>query len=377
MNQSAKDLSRPSLLTIRLDAIGHNLRAIRSHIGETKIMAVVKANAYGHGLIPVAQVLSEEGVNAFGVALVEEAIQLRENGIKEPILVFGGILGKQIQPFLLHDIDLTCSSLSKLSAISKAAKNFGKVARVHLKIDSGMERIGVHWYNAREFLEKAFQDPWVRVVGVYSHLACSEDSDTSFTRQQIARFSEAIQAIPDTNQKEVQIHIANSAAMLRFPESYFDMVRVGASLYGIPPARNFQSDLGLKPALELRSQVVFFKVVRKGAGVSYGQLWHAPDDTRVVTIPVGYGDGYPRGLSDKGEVLIRGKRYPIRGRVCMDQFMVDIGPEGTAYTGDEVVLIGSQGEEQIETLDLAEMLDTDPREVLTTLNLRVPREYIR
>jgi alanine racemase len=238
-----------------------------------------------------------------------------------------------------------------------------------------MERIGVHSYSARTFIEAAVASRWCVLKGLYSHLACADDPSSPMTLQQLERFLEACAHIERIGAPMPLRHLANSGGVLHFPETRLDMVRPGILLYGVLPDPASQRTVDVRPAMSLTSQVVYFKVVKAGNPVSYGATWAPVDDTRVVTVPIGYGDGYPRALSSRGEVLIRGHRYPIVGRICMDQFMVDIGQD-SAWNEDEVVLIGSQGGNAITAEALAQAAGIIPYEVLVGLNERIPREYL-
>lgn len=370
---------RPTRIRVDLGAIGHNLATIRAHTG-VPVLAIIKANAYGHGLLPVARHLEACGAAQLGVAFVEEGIALRQAGIRLPILVMGGLFGRQLGQFIAHDLEVTVSSLDKLRQVEATAEAMGRRAVVHLKIDTGMERIGVHSYSCGPFIEAALASRGCVVKGLYSHLACADDPAHPMTVLQIERFREACahaeRACARLGVAMPLRHLANSGGVLHHPESWLDMVRPGIALYGVRPDPASRCEIELRPALSLVSQVAYFKVVRGGATVSYGATWTAPTDTRVITLPIGYGDGWPRALSSKGEVLVRGLRKPIIGRVCMDQFMVDLGPQGTAYNEDEVVLIGRQGDETIRVEAVAEAAGTIPYEILTGLNERIPREYL-
>ncbi|WP_147653705.1 alanine racemase [Vulcaniibacterium gelatinicum] len=366
---------RPTRVRVDLDALSHNLQAIGAHVG-VPVMGIVKANAYGHGLVPVARHLQAQGIAQLGVAFVEEGIALRQAGVTIPILVLGGIYAPQVTQFLAHDLEVTVSSLDKLRQVERAAEAMGRRAVIHLKIDTGMERIGVHSENAGRFIEAAVASRWCTVKGVYSHLACADEPDSPMTAVQVARFLEACAHFDRLGVPMPVRHLANSGGVLHFPDTWLDMVRPGIALFGVMPAPSARSPLALRPVLSLVSRVVYFKVVKAGRTVSYGATWAAPCDTRVITVPIGYGDGYPRALSSRGEVLVRGVRYPIVGRVCMDQFMVDLGPEGTAYNGDEVVLIGHQDGAEIRCEEVALAAGTIPYEILTGLNERIPREYV-
>lgn len=375
MDHAAIDSGRPTRIVVDLDAIAGNLEAIGQHTG-VPVMAVVKANAYGHGLVPVAKHLEAQGVAQLGVAFLEEGIALRQAGVRIPILVMGGIFGPQAGQFIAHDLEATVSSLDKLRQVEAAAEAAGRKAVVHLKIDTGMERIGVHSYSAGPFIEAAVASRWCTIKGVYSHLACADDPSSPMTALQVERFAEACAHFERLGAPMPLRHLANSGGVLHFPETWLDMVRPGIIVYGVLPDPASRPTITLRPALSLLSQVVYFKVVKAGRPVSYGATWTPPRDTRVVTVPIGYGDGWPRALSSRGEVLVRGARYPMVGRVCMDQFMVDIG-DGTAFNEDEVVLVGRQGDEAIRVEDVAATAGTIPYEILTGLNLRIPRRYVR
>jgi alanine racemase len=336
-------------------------------------MAILKANAYGHGLEAVARCLAPQA-DAFGVALVEEGIALRALGIENPILVMGGIWTRQIPLFLEHRLSFTVPSLARLADVEQAAAAHGRKAGVHLKLDTGMERIGVHHYNATPLLEAAARSPHVEVEGIYSHFANADAEDLSHTRLQLERFQEALRFYERRSLAVPMRHVANSAALLRLPESHLDMVRPGILLYGVYPFHDAARAVTVRPALSWRSRVVYFKVVEPGSPVSYGSTWASDHRVRIVTVPVGYGDGYFRALSNRAFVVLRGERHPQVGRVCMDQMMVNI-EWGEAWNGDDVVLIGEQGEARVTVEELAEWAGTVPYEILTAISARVPRIY--
>ena len=366
---------RPTTAWIDLAALRRNVAAVRRRVGDRRIMAVVKANAYGHGLVRTAQALLDCGVDELGVAFLEEGITLRRAGVTAPTLVLGGIIGNQIQYFIEHDLQLTASSVFKLQQIEAVAAEMGRKAHVHLKIDTGMERIGVHWHNAAGLFDAAVAARHCVLEGVFSHLACSDSADPTYTQLQLARFAEATAYFADRGLPTPPLHIANSGAVLQHEAAWLDIVRPGLMLYGVYPSPDVRRTVALDPVLSLTTRVVYFKVVPERAPVSYDGLWIASKDTRVVTLPVGYGDGYARGLSMKAAVLINGRRYPTIGSVTMDATMVDIGGD-SAFNGDEVVLLGTQGDEAIRCEELAGYLGTIPYEVLTMINTRVPRRYI-
>ncbi len=336
-------------------------------------MAVVKANAYGHGLENAAQALADEGVAYFGVGFLEEGIELRQIGVTTPILVLGGVVGYQAGLFLEYNLDLTVSSPALARRVAEEVRKSGRRARVHLKIDTGMGRIGFNWAAAAVFIDEALSLPELDVVGIYSHLATADDEDGSFTQEQINRFNHALSGLPSM-EKPLLRHISNSGALFQHPQGLFDLVRLGISLYGCNP-NGLTPPVHLRPVMSLMSEVVFVKRVAESTPVSYGCTWRAPRETTLATVPIGYGDGYPRALSNKGFVLIRGQRLPVVGRVCMDQLMVDCG-ELRVEVGDPVTLIGSQGNERISAEEVAHWLDTIPYEVTTQISARVPRVFV-
>ncbi|MDX1662705.1 MAG: alanine racemase [Candidatus Promineifilaceae bacterium] len=367
---------RPTFVEVDLGRLTTNLKAIRRHVGQAKIMAVLKANAYGHGLVEVARHLSRVGIDYLGVAYLEEGILLREQGINAPILVLGGIMGNQIPHFLEYNLTLTASSVEKLEQIERVARERGAIARVHLKIDTGMERIGVHYYSAHTLLEAALECQHTFVEGIFSHFATADAADLDYARLQLARFEEVLAFYERRGLPAPPLrHIANSGAILQLPQSTFDMVRAGILLYGVYPSDDVPRFVAVQPALTWKSHVVYFKVVKPGHPVSYGATWQADEMVRMVTVPVGYGDGYFRSMSGQAEVIIRGKRYPVVGRICMDQMMVNIGWD-SAYNGDSVILLGEGEGASITAEELAEWAGTIPYEVLTNINTRVPRIYI-
>lgn len=368
------EVMRPTFVEVNLARIASNLEAIRQHVGGAKVIAIVKANAYGHGIIEVARHLQTKA-DMLGVAFLEEAVLLREHGVTAPILVFGGIATNQIPLFLKLGLSCTAPSVDKLMLIDDAARALNMRAKVHLKIDTGMERIGVHYYSADKLLEATQRCAHIDIEGVYSHFANSDAADLSHAKLQLERFLEVLEFFPKHSLPTPTRHIANSGGVLAMPDSHLDLVRPGILLYGVYPSREAPRTVAVQPALEWKSHVAYFKVVQPGHPVSYGSTWETKEATRVVTVPVGYGDGYSRALSNKGEVLIRQQRHPVIGRVCMDQTMVNIGL-GTAYNGDTVTLIGRDGGKCITAQDVADWAGTIPYEVLTNINTRVPRVFV-
>jgi alanine racemase len=371
-----EDVLRPTQVEVNLTRLADNFRALQAAARGARVMGVLKANAYGHGMLRVAEQIVTAGADILGVAFLEEGILLRRHGIDVPILVLGGIIGNQVPLFLEHDLTLTASSIDKLSQIEAAAAAASVRARVHLKIDTGMERIGVHYYSAEKLLEASLRCRHTTIEGIYSHFANADAEDLSHARLQLERFLEVVSFYERRSLPMPVRHMANSAALARLPQSCLDLVRPGILLYGISPSPFVTGIVPVRPALAWKTRVVYFKVVRGGDPVGYGSTWTPDHPVRLVTVPVGYGDGYSRSLSNRAFVLIRGRRYPIVGSVCMDQAMVNL-EQGKAYNGDEVVLVGEDGSESITAEDLAAWAGTIPYEILTGINTRVPRVYVR
>ena len=372
---STEGVVRPTLVEVNLQTLADNFNAIREHVGRAKIMPILKANAYGHGLVCVARWMQELRADYLGVAVLEEGILLREEGITLPILVLGGILGNQVPHFIEHDLTITASSIEKLKQIEDAARQMKRKARVHLKIDTGMERIGVHHYNAGPFLEFADRCRHIVIEGIFSHFASAEADDLTFARLQLDRFNEVLSFYQKRGITPPRLrHMANSGAVLQMPQAAFDMVRPGILLYGVYPLDETARTIQVRPALTWKSRVVYFKVIQPGHPVGYGSTWKSEKETRAVTVPVGYGDGYFRAMSHKAEVIIRGKRYPVIGTISMDQIVVDIGKD-SAFNDDEVILIGEMKGTAITCQDLARWAGTNTYEILTNINTRVPRVY--
>ena len=373
---SSDEIVRPTLVEVDLDRLANNFLAIRQHVSPVKVMPILKANAYGHGLLRVAQLMESLGADYIGVAVLEEGILLRQNGIRMPILVLGGILGNQVPGFLKHDLTITASSIDKLSQVDEIAAQMGVKAKVHLKIDTGMERIGVHYYNAHSFLESALKCRSINYEGIYTHFANADQADLQDACQQLERFQEVLYFYDKHSLPAPPLrHMANSPAILQLPEAWFDIVRPGILLYGVYPSSTIAHNVDVHPALSWRSRVVYFKVVLPGHAVGYGSTWKADHMVRAVTAPVGYGDGYFRSMSNKAQVIIHGKKYPVVGRISMDQIVINIEWD-SAYNDDEVILIGESGGESITCEDLAEWAGTIPYEILTNINTRVPRVYL-
>lgn len=367
---------RPTRALILQENFLHNLRYVRIRIGRKPIiMAVVKANAYGHGLEIIAKASIDSGeVGYFGVATEEEGIALRKL-TSLPILVLTTALDDEINTFIEHDLEFTLSESHQLESIAAAASASGKKARVHLKVDTGMRRIGVEPSEAMEFAKAiAGYSESIQFCGISTHFATSDELDRSYFTKQLKVFTEVVSAIRNSGISVPFAHAANSGAILQnSATSSFDMVRPGIMLYGYPPSSELDQAFSkdLKPVLELVSSVVFTKRIQAGEGISYNHRWHSPNETTIATVPAGYGDGYPRLLTNNISASINGKLFPVRGTICMDQIMIETGDDDIRI-GDEVVLISSKIP-QINASALAKKIGTIPYEILTNITARVPR----
>ena len=377
---------RPTYLEVNLTQLKQNLENIRAKVAPAKVLVVLKANAYGHGVDGVAPFIAPFA-DYIGVAIVEEGIHLRKMGIATPILVMGGTLLEQLPDFFEYDLTLAASSLDLLTAAEQLAESTRRRLKVHLKIDTGMERIGVREYEAETLIQRSLACSHLEIEGIFTHFANSEtlESDglpsavSELTESrlvkaslQLKRFQEVLSIYEKLGVPHPPMrHTANSGATLLLPDSYYEMVRPGVMFYGVYPARDVEKTIDVKPALTWKSKVVYSKITRPGRGVSYGSLWQAEAPTRIVTIPCGYADGYFRRMTNEARVVINGKSYPQVGRICMDQFMVNVG-EDDVKVGDEVTLLGNG----ITPEDLADWVGTNEYEVMTNISARVPRVFV-
>lgn len=364
---------RPTWAEINLGNLAHNFRQIKkAAISGTKVMVTVKADAYGHGLIPVAKRLVKCGVDFLGVASIDEGIILRREGINTPILVMGVVLKEHIGPLFTFKLTPTVCDMVLAKALENKAKKLNQPINIHIKVDTGMGRIGVSHYDALRLVRRVALFKSLRIKGLFTHFAFA-DVNKKFTHYQAFLFYRLISKLNSSGIKIPLVHAANSAALLDYGNTHFNMVRPGLAIYGLYPAKN--PKVKLKPALSLKTKVVFLKKVPRGTGISYGHTYITNRDTRIVTLPIGYGDGYQRNLSNLAPVLIRGRRFKIIGRICMDQMMVDVG-RSKVNIGDEVVLIGSQGRNNIPVEELAQLSAAIPYEIVCGLGSRIPRVYI-
>ena len=372
---------RPTIAEIDLACITRNMQAIRKAVGpDCEILGVVKADAYGHGAIPIARTVLNNGATWLGVALVEEGIALRRSGIIAPILVLAQLFPAQAQVALRYNLSCATATYEFAEALSNAAVKEGKKAKCHVKVDTGMGRIGVTPAQTVSFVKRISMLPNIEIEGIFTHFATAEDEDRSFLDRQLSCFNDIISALRRSGIEAQYYHAANSMAALTVTEARFDLVRTGIFIYGLTPvhgerARKLRRELDITPALSLKTKVGFVKRCPGGTSIGYGATYTTENDCTIATIPIGYADGFPRSLSNRGEVLIRGKRFPVVGRVCMDECMISTG-DFEVDTEDEVIIIGTQGDEEITAEDVAERAGTVAHEILCGISRRVPRIYL-
>ena len=358
---------------VDLSAIAHNVQVTRKVLKPgTKICAVVKADAYGHGAVPVATAALAAGVNYLAVSMTQEALELREAGIMAPILILGTMTEEHEKALVDYNITQTVYDLAVAQELSAAALQENKVAKVHLAVDTGMNRIGCRPEEAADLAEAISKLPHVELEGMFSHFASADEMDQSFAESQYRKFMEADRAIKDRGIQIPLVHIDNSAGITEMKHTECDMVRQGITLYGLWPSDDVERCLDLKPALSLKAEVVFVKDVPAGEKIGYGCTYETKAPMKVATIPLGYADGYSRALSNRGYITIRGYKAPVVGRICMDQFMVDVTNVPGVHKGDEAVIFGPGG---VSLDQLAKWVGTIPYELMCLLSTRVPRKY--
>jgi alanine racemase len=368
---------RPTWVEIDLSAIAHNTRQIRSLVEpNVRILASLKADAYGHGALKVARTVLLNGVSMLGVATISEATPLREAGIHAPILVFGYVPHWQMREAVRLDLTITLYSIESAQALSRAAQALSHTANVHVKVDTGMGRLGVRAEHIAEVLKLThgiIHLPGLELEGIFTHFAMADTLDQTHARLQLTRFQGVLQAIEEEHIRPPLVHAANSAAILSLPESHFDMVRPGIALYGLDPSPEVRLPVGFRPALSFKTQVAQVKVIPEGESISYGCSYITDRPTRVAILPVGYADGFRRGPTNWGSVLVHGQEAQLLGRVCMDQCIIDVSHIPQVRVGDEVVLIGRQGEASLTAEQAAQRLGTINYEVVSEILARVPR----
>jgi len=387
--------NRATFAEINLDSFRHNLHSIKSLIGpHVGTMAIIKADAYGHGAIQCAHAAIKEQVNYIGVGIIQEAIELRENGITSPILILGGIYPNEIEDLIKYNLSTSLSSSVIASAISKKAEQANKSVGVHIKIDTGMGRLGIQPEDFLSLLNNVITCKNLKIEGIFTHLSSADEEDPETTHHQISIFLNVLKKLRTTNFSKmtneidhILFHSANTAGLLRFPESRFDLVRPGISLFGSFPSptvasvfdslTNENKATKLRPVMNWKTKIIQIQTLRKGVPISYGGRYVTKNDrTRIATIPVGYADGLSRRLSNNMELLVKETRVKQVGTICMDMCLIDVTSLPDVKMGDEVVIFGSQGNGQIKVEELATKADTIPYEILCGVGKRVPRIYI-
>jgi alanine racemase len=372
---------RATRAEIDLHAFRHNFQNLRSHISpQTRVMAVVKADAYGHGALPCARVAVECGADYLGAGVIEEGIELRQSGLDAPILILDSIFPDEAEDLVRHDLTTIVCTLPLAQALEKEAEKQNKAASVHIKVDTGMSRLGVLPENLPELLNQIRNLPNLKVEGVSTHFASADDEVLSITQTQLKKFQAALACLKQDGRP--LIHCSNTSALFKFRESHFDMVRPGLILYGALPSPNLQAILSVKenlspfkPVMQWKSRIILVKSIPKGQPVSYSGSFTTQRGSLIATLPVGYADGLHRSLSNKMDVLIRGKRAPQIGNICMDMTLIDVTEIKDVQAGDEVVLFGKQESQTITVDEMATKGGTIPYEILCNIGKRVPRIY--
>ncbi len=371
---------------INLDAVYNNIKAIRGYVKPSaKVLGVVKADAYGHGYLEVAKTLLKGGADALGVAYIDEAIQIRKCGITCPILILGNSRTDNAEALVSNDVMPACYEFSLAKALSDAACRLGKTAKIHIKVDTGMGRVGYRYTDDLSDREKSISEileiaglPGIEINGIFTHFSVADEDDDEYTELQFQRFCEICDELEKRGLKIPVKHCANSAALIRFPHMHMDMVRPGIILYGLKPSSYVECDfLGLEPVMTFKAKITNIKTVEKGSSISYGRKFISDAEKKIATIPVGYADGYSRILSNNTQVIVGEKLCNIVGNICMDQCMIDVTNVNNISNGDEVILFGKGNESELPVESLAEKMGTINYEILCMVGKRIPRIYIK
>ncbi|MEK7280113.1 MAG: alanine racemase [Nitrospirota bacterium] len=366
---------RPTIAEIDLDALSHNYNQLKGIVGkDVSVAPVIKADAYGHGAVRVSTRLEKEGTDMFIVAFVEEGIELREAGIKTPILIAGAFLPEDSGQIIKWNLTPMVFTICQIDALDSSAKRFDRRIKVHIKVDTGMGRLGLVPEDLAGFAGEITKRKNMAIEGIMTHFAQADIEDNEFAIRQLNVFNGVLEELRRNGYNPPVIHSANSAAIICLKESHFNMVRPGLMLYGVFPIDKTW-DIGLKPVMSLRSKVVQVKRIPEGCSIGYGKSFITRRETQIATVPIAYAVSYSRRLSNSGNVIIRGKKAPVVGNVCMDMTMVDVTDHRGVCVGDEVILMGRQGDELIAAEDLARLTGTIPYEVLSCIGKRVPRVY--
>ena len=372
-------IQRGAWAEINLDAVAHNVQMAKANLKPTtKLCAVVKADAYGHGAVRVAQEAARNGADFFAVALLQEGVKLREAGIETPILVLGSMLPEVAEICVRYDISHAVFDEERLYALNAAALKLHTKAKIHIKIDTGMHRIGFAPTEENlDEIDKIFELPNIEVTGIFTHFATADEKDKTYTREQFEKFKFMTDGVEARGHKGLIRHCANSGAILDMPELQMDMVRAGIIIYGLYPSTEVSTDVKLVPAMSVKTQVSYVKYLEAGESVGYGRTYFTDKRTKIATIPIGYADGYSRRLSNKGRVIINGEYCNIVGNVCMDQCMVDVTNVPDIKVGDEVVIMGKSGDKEVSCEEIANTVGTINYEIVCNVGKRVPRAFVK
>lgn len=367
------NMLRPTILEVNLKNIAYNINQFKKIIKKSIFMGVVKANAYGHGVIEISKIAIENGVKWLCVATIEEGIEIREAGIRVPILILGGILPEQVSVCAKYNLDITISSMNFFRRLKKHLNN--NLINVHLNIDTGMHRIGITLSEIIKFISLFKKMKSIKLVGIWTHFPTADSIEQDFSLKQIRLFSNLASRIKETYGKVILIHAANSSAVINLPQSHFDMVRIGLGMYGYYDAEFLKTKINLKPAVTWKSKIISIREIDKGIGIGYGKTYITKRKTKIATLPVGYADGFNRLLSNVGQVIVNRERANIIGRICMDQSTIDVTDVPNVKEGDDVVLIGKQGSSNINIYEICQWIHSIPNEVLVNISKRVHRVY--
>jgi len=368
---------RPTVAEVSLGALRTNLRAARDLVGPgVKVLAVVKADGYGHGAVAAARAFVEAGAAALGVSTVEEGTELRRAGVRGPVVVLGGAFPGEETAVVAGDLEVAVWTRAAAEALAAAARAAGRMIGIHIKVETGMTRLGLDPADVGAFGAAVRELPGLSMAGVFSHFASADAVDTASARAQVERFRAAVEALAAAGVRPAEVHLANSAAVLSAPAAHFTMVRPGIMLYGYAPAPHLRAQARLLPAMRLQTRIAQTRRVAAGTPVGYAGIWVAARPSTIAVLPLGYADGYHRLASNRAQVLVRGRRAPVAGRVCMDHTMIDVTDAGEVRAGDPVVLFGSQDGASIWADELAGWVETIAYEVLTSVGKRVPRVYV-
>lgn len=370
-------MARPTVARIDLDALEHNVRVLRGLIGERAICAAVKADAYGHGAPVVCHTLSRAGVDMFGVAMTEEAVDLRAADISEPIVLLTRVPVEDVGALLEHDVTACVAAEDFAVELSRAALQRNARVPAHVNVDTGMHRMGLPWQSAAGSILRIARLAGLRITGVFSHFACSDADDLAFCREQVRRFRSVLGQLRRAGMEPPLVHMANSNGVLRLPEAHFDGVRPGLMLYGLFSRPELRQEVPLQPVLSMRTRIIHLQRLAEGEKVGYGRTFTTWRDSLIATLPVGYHDGYIRQFSNTGEVLVRGRRAAVVGRVCMDQTLVDVTDVQEVQVGDEALIYGQQGDATISVEEMAAKVDRIPYELTCSVGPRVRREFVQ